>query len=251
MSSGFISESELAEKRRIRQEEWEKVRQPNQPMEAPEEVYDRRSLFERLEEQKQKKQLEYEEAHRLKNMIKGLDDDEIEFLDMVDKKKLEAEQLKDFEEQQELLDFRAQVEKLKKTNMDQKRLSEINISKCNNYNSSAIKSQGKLLKGIIKKKASNEETKRLTEDSKHNDDFGNEYPQRKRKFVQENEQNGNSKCQILQSGLTCVGILPGLGSYVETSDDSDHSSSASEGNDDKKYDLAGRRIVYKSKQDPE
>lgn len=67
-------------------------------------------------------------------MIKGLDDDEIEFLDMVDKKKLEAEQLKDFEEQQELLDFRAQVEKLKKTNMDQKRLSEINISKCNNYN---------------------------------------------------------------------------------------------------------------------
>lgn len=33
--------------------------------EAPEEVYDRRSLFERLEEQKQKKQLEYEEAHRL------------------------------------------------------------------------------------------------------------------------------------------------------------------------------------------
>lgn len=65
--------------------------------------------------------------------------------------------------------------------------------KSNALFSSAIKSQGKLLKGIIKKKASNEETKRLTEDSKHNDDFGNEYPQRKRKFVQENEQNGNSK----------------------------------------------------------
>lgn len=32
MSSGFISEEELAEKRRIRQEEWEKVRQPDQPL---------------------------------------------------------------------------------------------------------------------------------------------------------------------------------------------------------------------------
>jgi hypothetical protein len=31
MSSGFISEAELAEKRRIRQEEWEKVRKPGQP----------------------------------------------------------------------------------------------------------------------------------------------------------------------------------------------------------------------------
>lgn len=31
MSSGFISEGELAEQRRIRQEEWEKVRKPGQP----------------------------------------------------------------------------------------------------------------------------------------------------------------------------------------------------------------------------
>lgn len=31
MSSGFISESELAEQRRIRQEEWEKVRKAGQP----------------------------------------------------------------------------------------------------------------------------------------------------------------------------------------------------------------------------
>jgi len=31
MSSGFISEAELAEQRRIRQEEWEKVRKPGQP----------------------------------------------------------------------------------------------------------------------------------------------------------------------------------------------------------------------------
>ena len=31
MSSGFISEAELAEQRKVRQEEWEKVRKPGQP----------------------------------------------------------------------------------------------------------------------------------------------------------------------------------------------------------------------------
>jgi hypothetical protein len=31
----------------------------------PEEPYDHRSLYERLQEQKQKKDLEYEEAHKL------------------------------------------------------------------------------------------------------------------------------------------------------------------------------------------
>lgn len=37
--------------------------------EVPEEPYDSRSLFERLEEQKQKKELEYEEAHKLSTLV--------------------------------------------------------------------------------------------------------------------------------------------------------------------------------------
>lgn len=32
MSSGFISEAEIAEQRRIRQEEWERVRTADQPL---------------------------------------------------------------------------------------------------------------------------------------------------------------------------------------------------------------------------
>jgi len=32
MSSGFVSETELAERRRIRQEEWDKVRTAEQPL---------------------------------------------------------------------------------------------------------------------------------------------------------------------------------------------------------------------------
>lgn len=65
MSSGFISETEIANQRQKRQEEWEKVRTAEQPVEAPEEDYDPRSLFDRLQEQKQKKEFEYEEAHKL------------------------------------------------------------------------------------------------------------------------------------------------------------------------------------------
>jgi N-terminal domain of NEFA-interacting nuclear protein NIP30. len=65
MSSGFISETEIANQRQRRQEEWEKVRTADQPVEAPEEEYDPRSLFDRLKEQKDKKEFEYEEAHKL------------------------------------------------------------------------------------------------------------------------------------------------------------------------------------------
>ena len=42
MSSGFISENVLEEKRQKRQEEWEKVRKPSDPEKAPEEPQDSR-----------------------------------------------------------------------------------------------------------------------------------------------------------------------------------------------------------------
>ncbi|ELW66190.1 Protein FAM192A [Tupaia chinensis] len=63
----FVSEAELDERRKRRQEEWEKVRKPEDPEECPEEVYDPRSLYERLQEQKDRKQQEYEEQFKFKN----------------------------------------------------------------------------------------------------------------------------------------------------------------------------------------
>jgi hypothetical protein len=42
MASGFISEKVLDEKRRERQDEWEKVRKPEDPKTAPEEPHDSR-----------------------------------------------------------------------------------------------------------------------------------------------------------------------------------------------------------------
>lgn len=62
-------------------------------------------------------------------MIKGLDDDEVEFLDFVDRKKIEAEQLKELEEKQELMEFRKHVEKLKEASLDNRIQAEIRSAK--------------------------------------------------------------------------------------------------------------------------
>lgn len=86
MSSGFVSEKVLEEKRQERQKEWEKVRKPEDPQTRPEEndansVH--RSLFDQLESNRNKAQEEWDEKHQLKNQIRGIDDDEAEFLDQV------------------------------------------------------------------------------------------------------------------------------------------------------------------------
>ena len=42
MSSGFVTETEVEERKRVRQEEWERVRKPEDPQTAPEEPVDSR-----------------------------------------------------------------------------------------------------------------------------------------------------------------------------------------------------------------
>lgn len=102
-----------------------------------------------MEEQRQKKELEFEETHRLstffslfyelyyspselsfafcvsENMIKGLDDDEIEFLDLVDRTKMEAEKRLMNEEAKELQLFRSRKAALKEQTMAQKIEDEV------------------------------------------------------------------------------------------------------------------------------
>ena len=72
MSSGFVTEKEIDEQKKARQEEWERVRKPDDPEIAPEVPYDPRSLFEQLEEHRIRKQDEWDESHKLKNQIRGL-----------------------------------------------------------------------------------------------------------------------------------------------------------------------------------
>ncbi|XP_066588722.1 PSME3-interacting protein isoform X2 [Prorops nasuta] len=268
MSSGFISEAEIAEQRRIRQEEWEKVRTADQPLDVPEEAYDTRSLYERLQEQKNKNDAEYEEAHKLKNMIKGLDDDEVDFLDLVDRTKLEEERKKNLEEEKEMRDFKAAVASLQEKSLDERLKQELKKPQTTSkaIGSGSIKnSQLKLLAGVVVKKPEkgnlkgNEsrgtKRKQSSLDDSANKDFAEEEKSENlNKSIAENsacEPDDTVKTRIIDSSynsqtgaLKCIGILPGLCSYDDSSD-SDCSSDTDQDPDLNaiKYDLLGRQII--------
>ncbi|KAI4500684.1 hypothetical protein M0802_004276 [Mischocyttarus mexicanus] len=263
MSSRFISEAEIAEQRRIRQEEWDRVRTADQPLEPPDEPYDPRSLYERLQEQKSKRDAEYEEAHKLKNMIKGLDDDEVEFLDLVDRTKLEEERKKNLEEEKEMRDFKAAVASLQEKSLDERLKQELKKPQVTNKNvcsSSGRNSQLKLLAGVVVKKSEKPKLgegkggvkRKLSspELDKHlakEDDPHLQYPQpnTESNMLVENKKPYLSDAMINHTGgMKCIGILPGLGSYDDSSD-SDCSSDTDQDPESiqSKYDLLGREIV--------
>nr|XP_019933357.1 PSME3-interacting protein-like [Aedes albopictus]XP_019933358.1 PSME3-interacting protein-like [Aedes albopictus]XP_029721234.1 PSME3-interacting protein-like [Aedes albopictus]XP_029721235.1 PSME3-interacting protein-like [Aedes albopictus] len=260
MSSGFVTEAELAEARRIRQEEWEKVRTADQPMEAPEEEYDSRSLFERLQEQKQKKDLEYEEAHKLKNMIKGLDDDEVEFLDLVDKNKMNAERKAQLEEAKEMNEFRQKVASLQEKRMDEQIQQQ--MSKPKPVKAPIVSnrlSQKKILAGVVvpKRKREEETVSKSAEPTATNGEKKESTPSEVATPTGSNTDDmakpeshtssSNSSNKKLKSGaMQVIGILPGLGSYRESTDSEESSSDCD--CDAGHYDWVGRKITKKAEE---
>lgn len=58
-------------------------------------------------------------------MIKGLDDDEVEFLDLVDRTKMEEERKKNLEEEKEMRDFKAAVASLQEQKLNEKLKQEL------------------------------------------------------------------------------------------------------------------------------
>jgi len=154
MSSGFVTEAELDAKRKARQEEWEKVRKPDEPKEAPDEEYDGRSLFERLEEQRQKKQFDWEEEHKFKNQIRGLNDEEVDFLDKVDDFRSEWEKKRIDEDKKELEEYQKKQSELMEKQLEERLRKERKIPEVRKVAglSSGKTSQLKLLAGAVKRK---------------------------------------------------------------------------------------------------
>ncbi|KAM4722072.1 PSME3-interacting protein [Rhinophrynus dorsalis] len=218
MNKRFVTESELAERRKKRQEEWEKVRKPEDPEECPEEVYDPRSLYEKLQEQKEKKQLEYEEQFKFKNMVRGLDEDETNFLDEVSRKQELIEKQRRDEEIKELNEFRnartmaASSTDLKKRDTDKKPLSKSMDSK-NKF------SQSKLLAGAVRHRSNSESSS--AKKSKL------ELEHEKLKETHSSSIGSSSGGSLLHcpSASVCIGILPGLGAYSGSSDSESSSDS--------------------------
>lgn len=88
-------------------------------------------------------------------MIKGLDDDEVEFLDLVDRTKLEEERKKNLEEEKEMRDFKAAVASLQEKSLDEKLKQELKKPQTLNKSTSSgsdRNSQLRLLTGIVVKK---------------------------------------------------------------------------------------------------
>ncbi|XP_075394039.1 PSME3-interacting protein isoform X2 [Tenrec ecaudatus] len=152
MKKKFVSEAELDERRKRRQEEWEKVRKPEDPEECPEEVYDPRSLYERLQEQKDKKQQEYEEQFKFKNMVRGLDEDETNFLDEVSRQQELLERQRREEELQELKEYRSSLNKVGMSAENKKDVEKKPAVKP--IEGKTKFSQAKLLAGAVKHKSS-------------------------------------------------------------------------------------------------
>lgn len=245
-----MTETELAEARRIRQEEWEKVRTADQPMEAPEEEYDSRSLFERLQEQKQKKDLEYEEAHKLKNMIKGLDDDEVEFLDLVDKNKLNAERKAQLEEAKEMSEFRQQVASLQEKRMDEQIKQQISAPKATKTSIVSNRlSQKKILAGVVVPKRKREEENtvapaEMKSPMTNGDKKDTVSPPPSNSNMLKSTDGPSSNKKVKSGAMQVIGILPGLGSYRESTDSEESSDSDCDA-EAGQYDWVGRKIVKK------
>uniref|UniRef100_A0A8C0K1N6 Proteasome activator subunit 3 interacting protein 1 n=1 Tax=Canis lupus dingo TaxID=286419 RepID=A0A8C0K1N6_CANLU len=208
----FVSEAELDERRKRRQEEWEKVRKPEDPEECPEEVYDPRSLYERLQEQKDRKQQEYEEQFKFKNMVRGLDEDETNFLDEVSRQQELLEKQRREEELKELKEYRISFKEV------EKKVAVKPIETKNKF------SQAKLLAGAVKHKSSESgnSVKRLKSDPGP-DDKSQEAPS----CVSLGSTSLSAPSIHCPSAAVCIGILPGLGAYSGSSDS--ESSSDSEG----------------------
>lgn len=227
----FVTEAEVEEKRKKRQEEWEKVRQPHQPIEAPEEVVETRSLYEQLQAQKDAKQLEYDEQHRLKNQIHGLDKEEVEFLDFVHGRQQEIEQEREVEEMSALQELRNSVSGAT-ANVSSETKEKLGSSKVSTTKKRP--SQAELLAGAVKRKRSDGDTTgdQLNESSEaHGSDVTaaaatSASSDTASQELSAGDETGTSAA--LATGVaTVVGVLPGLGDYTD-SDRSDTSSSDSE-----------------------
>lgn len=173
-----------------------------------------------------KKEADYEEAHKLKNMIRGLDDDEAGFLDYIDRARVEREERKKEEEETAIAEFKKTIsdftneEKEKKIQEFKKSLwsaSRIEESKKGNENFSGCKrsAQAALLAGAVKRKAD------VLESSS-----SKEHPVEKKPSAR-----SDLKSFHVSGGETirCIGILPGIGVYGSDSSDSENSTDSETG----------------------
>lgn len=158
-----------------------------------------------------KKDAEFEETHKLKNMIRGLDSDEVAFLEHVDRTKMEEEDKLLDEEEKAIADFKEAAARLSQEE-EEKKLSG---------------SAKSIWKGRGEKQQSS-----ATASSKHANLLKQSV---KRKEPDDGKEVDGEAAKKPASGtgtggqMQCIGILPGIGGYGHSdSSDSENSDSDSD-----------------------
>jgi len=112
VGSRFVSQSEIETAKARRDEQWKAAyaRLGQEPPPQPaEDVFDGRSLAEKLAANKAAKQEEWEARNKLGNQFRALEEDEVLFLDSVLEQQREEERLREQKDGEELKGFREAV----------------------------------------------------------------------------------------------------------------------------------------------
>lgn len=194
-------------------------------MAPTEEPFDGRNLYDRLKEQKDAKDMEFEESRKLKNLIRGLDDDECKYLDEVDQKRAMEDRMKFEEEKIAMQEYREKVSILEREAIDVSSVTRKQKPKPKGDTTARPLSQKEILSSVIKRKSTTET-------------FTTEVQLQKKVKSNSNEE---------ATALVPHALLPGLGNY--DSSDSDDSSELSDSDCQQRSDIdwMGRKIVKVSK----
>merc|ERR1711892_70125 len=150
MSAGFISAKDAESRRKERQEEWDRVRGPDDPTEPPEKkaaeaAADARPLHEKLNSNKMAEQEALINQRAFKNQIEGLNEDEAAYLGVLRQAKYNERRTNETEEKRLFNELRRNQTKLK---------PELEIKKGKSLIEPArVKKQTSLLKNAIKRKS--------------------------------------------------------------------------------------------------
>merc|ERR1712079_158658 len=116
------------------------------------------SLWERLNEQKQKKQDDWDEEHKFKNQFRGLNDDEVNFLDEIDNVRANVERKKFLEERKELEEFERMQQESREKELKERLEMEKKVPRKPQVTATNKKtSQLKLLAGAVKRKTASDD----------------------------------------------------------------------------------------------
>lgn len=110
VASRFVSQGQLTEAQKKREQDlkdaYARIGQEPPPGAKAEEEYDPRTLYEKLQANKDAKQEKHDETWKLSNQFRGIDEGESEFLAEVAKEKRDEERKKRQEEREQLEAFR-------------------------------------------------------------------------------------------------------------------------------------------------